>query len=158
VNCSRISLDEPGIYKQGKNKEMIHMRYLKQMMVFSAVTALGLSACSSSEKRTEAQQNVLGQAQATQGKVDVQTQRQVVITERSEIPTVRTVEVKADLNRMQPKHFVALGFAPDLARKIVEYRKDHDGFKSVEELRQVEGMDEASFMRIRDKVAAARTG
>ncbi|MBC7692588.1 MAG: helix-hairpin-helix domain-containing protein [Methylotenera sp.] len=105
-----------------------------------------------------APQSPLGQVQSSEGNVDIQTQRQVVITEKSEVPTVRTVEIKGDLKRMEEKRFQALGLSPDLSRDIVNYRRDHNGFKSVDELKQVQGMDDQNFNCLRGKLAASGTG
>lgn len=44
------------------------------------------------------------------------------------------------------------GIGPTLAKRIVEYRDSHGGFRSVEELRQVEGIGEKRFAALRDAV------
>jgi competence protein ComEA len=45
------------------------------------------------------------------------------------------------------------GIGPTLARRIVDYRQQHGGFRSVDELRQVEGIGEKRFQALRKAVA-----
>jgi competence protein ComEA len=42
------------------------------------------------------------------------------------------------------------GIGPTLAGRIVDYRKEHGGFRSIEELRQVEGIGEKRFAALRE--------
>ena len=44
------------------------------------------------------------------------------------------------------------GIGPTLARRIVEYRDAHGGFRSVDELREVEGIGEKRFESLREAV------
>jgi competence protein ComEA len=44
------------------------------------------------------------------------------------------------------------GIGPTLARRIVEYRDQHGGFRSVDELRQVDGIGEKRFESLREAV------
>ena len=44
------------------------------------------------------------------------------------------------------------GIGPTLAARIVEYRDEHGGFRSVEELQEVEGIGEARFEALREAV------
>jgi competence protein ComEA len=44
------------------------------------------------------------------------------------------------------------GIGPTLARRIVEYRRQHGGFRSVDELRQVDGIGEKRFEALRAAV------
>jgi competence protein ComEA len=44
------------------------------------------------------------------------------------------------------------GIGPTLARRIVEYREQHGGFRSVDELRQVDGIGEKRFESLREAV------
>ena len=41
------------------------------------------------------------------------------------------------------------GIGPTLAQRIVEYRQAHGGFRSVDELKQVEGIGEKRFAALR---------
>ena len=44
------------------------------------------------------------------------------------------------------------GIGPTLAKRIVEYRDQHGGFRSVDELRQVDGIGEKRFQSLREAV------
>ena len=44
------------------------------------------------------------------------------------------------------------GIGPTLARRIIEYREQHGGFRSVGELRQVDGIGEKRFESLREAV------
>src|SRR5687768_14901697 len=107
-------------------------------MKFKAISislfVFALVSCSSGRKDT----NQLG-SHTTEGETKIMTKRQVTVTEKSDIPTLRVNEVKADINRMEEKHFVALGYPEDVAKNIVEYRDDHGAFKSIDDLRKVDG-------------------
>jgi competence protein ComEA len=61
---------------------------------------------------------------------------------------------KLSLASATPEQLDAIdGIGPTLARRIVEYRTQHGGFRSVDELRQVEGIGEKRFESLRDAVA-----
>lgn len=45
------------------------------------------------------------------------------------------------------------GIGPTLAQRIVEYRQEHGGFSSIDELRQVDGIGEKRFESLREAVA-----
>ena len=44
------------------------------------------------------------------------------------------------------------GIGPTLAERIVEYRTENGGFRSLEELREVEGIGEKRFESLREAV------
>lgn len=137
------------------------MKISKKLLVLASVFATAaLAGCGGKEVRTSGSGNSgLGQEQVNAQESNVTTSRQVTrtITSQTEIPSVRTTVVRGNLNRMQPSHFQVLGLRADLAKKVVEHRDDKGPFRSVDELRQVDGMDEGQFNAIKDKVAAGPT-
>lgn len=113
------------------------------------------------EAQIEAEAPVtLGQSQISEGKARVQSEEQVTqrVMREAEVPTVRVIEEKADLNRMDSEQFAALGVPFDVARRVVDYRTRNGDFKSVDELRAVEGMNDEIFNSIKDVVTAQSTG
>jgi competence protein ComEA len=44
------------------------------------------------------------------------------------------------------------GVGPVLAQRIVDYRTKHGGFRSVDELRQVDGVGDARYAELKDLV------
>lgn len=44
------------------------------------------------------------------------------------------------------------GIGPTLARRIVEYRQQHGGFRSIEELKEVDGIGDKRFATLKDSV------
>jgi competence protein ComEA len=60
---------------------------------------------------------------------------------------------KVSLASATPEQLDAIdGIGPTLARRIVEYRTQHGGFRSVDELRQVDGIGEKRFESLREAV------
>ena len=63
------------------------------------------------------------------------------------------VAAPVDLNTATPEQLDQLdGIGPGLAGRILEYRKEHGGFGSVEELGQVPGIGEKRMAALREKV------
>ena len=60
---------------------------------------------------------------------------------------------KINLNTATPAELDTLpGIGPELATRIVAYRAEHGGFRSVDELRQVSGIGESRYAEIKDLV------
>lgn len=125
----------------------------RKLMAGAMLVGLGfLGACGG--KSTKPNESALGANQMNEGSAQVQTKQEVkkTVIRNTEIPTLVNRNVKADLNRMQAEHFVALGLPNDVAANTVKYRDDHGSFKNVDDLKQVPGMDQAQFDKIKDKV------
>lgn len=61
---------------------------------------------------------------------------------------------KIDLNTAQLEELTALtGIGESKARAIIAYREEHGGFSSIEEICQVQGIKEGTFLKIKDKIA-----
>lgn len=62
-------------------------------------------------------------------------------------------EALVNINEASLEHLIALpGVGPSLAQRIVDYRKEHGPFKTIEELLNVRGIGEKSFVRLRDRI------
>ena len=60
---------------------------------------------------------------------------------------------KVSLGSATPEQLDAIdGIGPTLAKRIIEYRTQHGGFRSVDELRQVDGIGEKRFESLREAV------
>lgn len=79
------------------------------------------------------------------------------------VPIVMVAEIQAaaqpatsypiDLNSASLEELDSLpGIGPTRALDILAYREDHNGFKSIDELMEVEGIGETTFHRIKDLV------
>ena len=63
---------------------------------------------------------------------------------------------RVDLNTADREVLEALpGIGPRTAELIIEYRNDNGGFKKVEDLMNVRGIGERTFLRLRELVTVA---
>jgi competence protein ComEA len=71
-------------------------------------------------------------------------------------PPSRQRRFPLDLNTARVEDFMTLpGIGEKLAQRIVEYRKSHGGFRSVEDLRGVKGIGKKRMERLRPLVMTA---
>ncbi len=65
----------------------------------------------------------------------------------------RTTADRVDLNSADQEALEALpGVGPRTAERIIAYREEHGGFKKVEELMNIRGIGERTFLRLRELV------
>lgn len=94
----------------------------------------------------------------TELKVKEKVVKRETETKSESVPTVEHVSQKADLNRMDSKDFLALGFPKKMADQIVSYRDKNGEFRSVDDLSKVPGMDVNMLNRFRDKLSVGPVG
>lgn len=71
-------------------------------------------------------------------------------TARPAPPPRRAVTFPLDINKARIEELMELpGIGEKLAQRVVEYRKSHGGFRSVDELRKVRGIGEKRMERLR---------
>ena len=71
-------------------------------------------------------------------------------------PPRRAVTFPLDINKARIEDLMELpGIGETLAQRIVEYRKSHGGFRSVDELRKVRGIGEKRMAQLRPLVMTA---
>ena len=64
-----------------------------------------------------------------------------------------TAADRVDLNRADQEALEALpGVGPRTAELIIAYREEHGGFKKIEELMNIRGIGERTFLRLRELV------
>jgi competence protein ComEA len=68
------------------------------------------------------------------------------------VPLLHAVD-KVNINTATEKELIELpGIGAVIAKRIVEYRKAHGGFKSIDELKKVKGIGSKKFEAIKDRV------
>jgi len=135
-----------------------------------AVGLLALTACDSNrtdraatntdaEKReqtqvTGVQSNELNKTEEEKGSDKVSVQKQVTrtITSEERVPTILEGQKKLDINRMSAGDWTGLGMPKTIADNIVKYRDDHKGFKSIDELKQVPGVNDTMLRPFQGKL------
>lgn len=64
-------------------------------------------------------------------------------------PEILLQKKKVNINTADEKGLTALaGIGPGTAKKILDYRAQHGAFKSIEELKQIKGIGEATFKKL----------
>ncbi len=88
---------------------------------------------------------MLGEQNVTPGTAQIQRQKKVISTVivKDKIPTVKETTIRADINRMDAKQFTAIGFPSEVSQGIVQYRDRNGPFRSVHELKHVEGVSQS---------------
>ncbi|HIJ03984.1 TPA: ComEA family DNA-binding protein [Candidatus Woesearchaeota archaeon] len=65
----------------------------------------------------------------------------------------QVIGIKIDINKAAQSDFESLpGIGPSLARRIIEKRDEVGGFKSVEDIKQVKGIGDKKFGKIRELI------
>ena len=68
-------------------------------------------------------------------------------------------EGKVNINTADHEELITLpGIGPALAGRILEYREEHGSFRRIEDLRNVRGIGEKSFLNMRDHVTVGKGG
>ncbi len=76
-----------------------------------------------------------------------------VMAEQAPAPGQATTQSLIDVNTATAEQLQTLpGVGPRTAERIIEYRRDNGGFKKVEDLMNVRGIGERSFLELRPLV------
>lgn len=72
----------------------------------------------------------------------------------ADIPAPRSAPQKINLNHATFEELTGLpGVGPELAQRILDYRKAQGGFNAIEELKKVKGIKDSKFERLKDQVS-----
>lgn len=129
-------------------------------LIVLGTTALALSACGGKKTAPAPQENAtLGNPSKASGETAVTTEHQVTQTVRTKtkVPTVRSSTVKADINRMDANQFYVIGFPKEVAENAVKYRQENGPYKTVDDLKKVDGMNDDLFGKLQSKVGVGKS-
>ncbi len=74
-------------------------------------------------------------------------------TQQQVTQAVQQSTSKLNINTATQSDFEKLpGIGPTIAKRIVEYRKEHGSFKTIEELKNVSGIGDKKFEAIKDLI------
>jgi competence protein ComEA len=69
------------------------------------------------------------------------------------LPDQNESSTPIDINKASKEKLQMLpGIGPTLAERIIQYREKHGGFKRIEEIKQVRGIGEKTFQRIKSLI------
>lgn len=80
-------------------------------------------------------------------------EEEVITNKKEETKESTTVTGPINLNTATQEELDSLpGIGPSKALDIIAYRKEHQGFKTIEELKNVKGIGDATFNKLKDKI------
>ena len=80
-------------------------------------------------------------------------EEEVITNKKEETKESITVTGPINLNTATQEELDSLpGIGPSKALDIIAYRKEHQGFKTIEELKNVKGIGDATFNKLKDKI------
>lgn len=83
----------------------------------------------------------------------ITTPAAVVTTDAASVPLSHAYNGKVHLNSAPASQLESLkGIGSALAKRILDYRTEHGGFQSIDELKNVKGVGEKLFAEIKDQI------
>lgn len=83
-------------------------------------------------------------------------EEEVITNKKEETKENTTTTGPINLNTATQEELDSLpGIGPSKALDIIAYRKEHQGFKTIEELKNVKGIGDATFNKLKDKITVS---